>query len=116
MDQDFDEDPSEPLPDPEVFDFPEPMLARICALMTRNLKRLKKADEDIEDADTRRYAFTDALRKVTVEQFKEDGYAEKDFNAIAEMDNQVYDGKLKWSAITGEGKELETAAAITRAG
>jgi hypothetical protein len=32
------------------------------------------------------------------------------------MDNQVYDGNLKWSAITGEGKDLETAAAITRAG
>lgn len=83
---------------------------------TRDLKRLKKADEDIEDADTRRYVFTNALRKVTVEQFKEDGYTEKDFNAVAEMDDQVYDGILKWSAITGEGKDLEAALAVTRAG
>lgn len=28
----------------------------------------------------------------------------KDFNAIAEMDNQVYDGNLKWSAIAARAK------------
>lgn len=115
--QEFDDDPTDPLPDAEeIFDFPKPVLKRIRALMTKELKRLEKSGEDISDPDTRHDAFTDALEAVAAEQNKADGILAKDYDAVAAMDNEVYDGNLSWSAINGKGKDLEAAAAITREG
>jgi hypothetical protein len=53
-DREFDEDPIDPLPDAEdIFDFTKPMLKRIRALMTKELKRLQKSGEDISDPSVR---------------------------------------------------------------
>ncbi len=115
--REFDDDPSDPLPGAaDAFNFPAPMLARICVLMTVELERLAKSGDDIADPETRRDAFTEAALAACIESLQDNGIPKHFFDDIAAMDSEVYEGRLDWSLVTGSGKDLEAAEAIARNG